>query len=105
MNIVDGKITCGHCSGLCGMHCSAVAVFARHEDEADGLHVFIKCVDDANERRRPSVSVDNDIHNNPSDRREAICLHLWCEQCGSKSVVEIVQHKGQLLVSEDVIPT
>jgi hypothetical protein len=78
---------CLKCAGCKGSytHHDKVEVFNRAEDASTGTHGV---VDGEN------VTKDSDISRNPSDRREGILIHYWCENCEARSVLKVAQHKG-----------
>ncbi len=70
------------------LHHTTVTVFDREEDQEAGLRVVVG--------RGGRVKVDGDLKGNPSSRRHGIAIEMWCEGCGSQSVLHIAQHKGNM---------
>jgi hypothetical protein len=87
-------LLCSGCGGDCTHH-EKVEVFSRTEDASEGTHVV---VDDT------KVNIDDDISRNPSGRRHGILIHYWCENCETRSVLTISQHKGWTLVDNMPYP-
>lgn len=76
------------------LHHVSVEIFERREDE-DGLHVTVE---------NQKVSVDRSMKSNPSRRRHGLLIHFECEQCDNKSVLTLVQHKGQTFLTISTLP-
>lgn len=70
------------------LHHEKVEVFERYEDtesgRPSGLHVTID----------GGVKIDRDVTENPSSRRDGLKIFFWCEGCGAKPVLTLLQHKG-----------
>lgn len=75
-------------------HVQRVEVFARREDEKQGVHVVVDMVDCYQMHGDARVSVDSKMSGNPSARRGSVSLSILCELCGNVSVIDFVQHKG-----------
>lgn len=67
------------------LHHSRIEVFERDEDEKTGVHVMVE---------DKEVTIDTNIKQNPSPRRNGISIIFWCEQYCETSVLDILQHKG-----------
>ena len=94
----DGDTSYLVCLG-CGdsmLHQGRVEVFNRdREDSETGLHVRI---DDH------ALSLDGDIKDTPSGRRDGLYIYFGCEQCPGEVRLSIYQHKGTTyltIVQED----
>lgn len=86
---------CPNC-GSENTHHTAVDVYARLREDADGHHARVD---------RTGVKVDTDISGNPSRRRDGIKINLWCEECNFIHDLEISQHKGNTIISiENIRP-
>lgn len=81
-------LICSGCGGDCTHH-EKVEIFNREEDSSVGTHAVIE---------GSKVDVDDNLDHNPSGRRHGILIHYWCEQCETKSVLTISQHKGWTLI-------
>ena len=80
-------LLCPKCGGI-HLHSADVDAYDRVEDATEGRHVRVSGGVGG------KVVVDGDMAGNPSQRRYGICVSFWCELCGSKPVLTIVQHKG-----------
>ena len=78
------------------LHHTDVQIYERAEDSSNGIHVLviscdeIKCGKNAESR----VIIDRNMKKNPSERRQGIRIHFYCESCGSHLTLNIAQHKG-----------
>ena len=92
-------LKCAHC-GNTNLHHDEVIVFERREDAQQGMRVMVAGVDRQDRQSDnvtglcPSVIIDSTMFGNPSARRQGVHVGLWCEQCGQRSSLSIVQHKG-----------
>jgi hypothetical protein len=82
-------LQCPACRGNCLRH-SRVEVFEREEDSKSGLHVSVA---------DSCISVDASLKGNPSERRHGLLIHFDCENCDSKAVLSVAQHKGNTWVN------
>ena len=81
----DGEVLCPRC-GSQYLHQNKVEVWDRKGESQEGAHISTS---------NHSLSVDSDMSQNPSDRRDATEITFWCEECeGGESVLRLVQHKG-----------
>ena len=80
---------CPHC-GSEYTHHNGVEVFRRDGEDMDGDHLSM---DSAGVIRK-----DEDMSNNPTNRRDGVRIHLWCEQCDFIHDLVVWQHKGQTLI-------
>jgi hypothetical protein len=84
----DGDQSYLICPG-CGdpnLHQVKVEVFNRdREDSKTGLHVEIV---------GQTISLDEDIKNSPSGRRDGLYIYFGCEECPEIVRLSIYQHKG-----------
>ena len=87
----DKIVTCIHCGSDCTHH-RGVSVFMRNEDAEHGVHAVCDNM---------SVMVDNDITDNPSGRRDGLCIEIECENCLLKSTLKIWQHKGTTHITHE----
>ena len=78
-----GDLICPTC-GDAYLHQYRVDVFERDED-CIGLHTRVE---------RKLVTVDDNVKNNPSPRRQGLVVSLWCENCRANVELSILQHKG-----------
>lgn len=72
----------------CGMECThhdIVEVFEREDDAREGRHTTIT---------RAQVETDDLMGGNPSVRRQAVRIGLWCEGCLNRLALDVIQHKG-----------
>jgi len=81
---LGGRLCCPSCLGD-NLHQYRVEVFERKEDSATGRHVAVT---------RNAIVADDDLTDNPSDRRQGCCVYLWCETCPALAVLKIDQRKG-----------
>jgi hypothetical protein len=94
-----GILTCPAC-GFNYLHHEAVEVFARDEDDEEGLHVRVATGDamPPNGIRGQTVAIGRALAGNPSGRRGGVAIRFWCEGCHAHPVLTIAQHKGHTLV-------
>jgi hypothetical protein len=90
---------------ICGsenMHHIGVELFNRHEDSENGEHIQMYVRESHAWRysniEPPDHSVDDDMKNNPSERRSGISIKFICEECEQILELTISQHKGQSLM-------
>ena len=86
-------LRCPNCGDECTHH-EEVAVYSREED-AGWTRTEIAartgaCTQDASD--------EDDGRGNPSPRREAVRIALWCETCNGRFSLEVLQHKGRTYV-------
>jgi len=94
-------IKCPHC-GDTYLHHDEVRVFERSEEAAMKMCVTVRGMDVeplGEPPRFPTVRVDDSMVGSPSDRRQGIEVGMWCENCGKRSQLQIVQHKGMTILS------
>jgi len=78
-------LICPGCGGS-NLHQVKVEVFNRdREDSKTGLHVEIV---------GQMLSLDEDINDSPSDRRDGLDIYFGCEECPEIVRLSIYQHKG-----------
>ncbi|TXH16605.1 MAG: hypothetical protein E6R03_05255 [Hyphomicrobiaceae bacterium] len=93
--VKNDALCCGKCGGSY-THTYSVEVWNRNEDAEKGTHVVVE---------GPRVIIDNDLSGNPSKRRHAVAISLWCEQCWHTSTLTLAQHKGATVMDfEDIRP-
>ncbi len=85
---VGGKLKCPSC-GSSYLHHEKVEIFERGEDEEKGLHVVVE---------NGVVKTDTNMSGNPSARRHGLKIYFSCEECKTKPVLSISQHKGNTFV-------
>jgi hypothetical protein len=92
------SLKCPHCGGT-NLHHDEVVVFERLDCMRQGTRVMVAGVDrqaqDGVAGLFPCVTIDAAMVDNPSPRRQGVHVGLWCEQCGQRSSLSIVQHKGE----------
>jgi len=89
------SLACPSC-GEPTLHHGEVEVFIRtNEDSQTGRHIMVK--------QNGWVDTDDNISLNPSERRDGVLIHLSCEGCSNKSVLAIVQHKGETQLSTGIV--
>lgn len=76
-------IECPSC-GCQNLHHTTVDVFQRATETAPDTHV----------RVGNGITVDQDVEENPSSRRNGLTIRLWCEECSEIALMSIEQHKG-----------
>ena len=82
-------LKCPRC-GYVYTHQEVYEIWNRKEDSDEGMHCLVNGTE---------VKIDSDASTgNPSSRRQAISISFWCESCGVRSILDIVQHKGLTLV-------
>lgn len=92
-----------HCPacGSTNVHQDRVEVFERREDADHGLHVTVLHHDrddravESRDDREGTYRVDTSLQGNPSGRRHGVRIEFWCEQCPTRSLLTIAQHKGE----------
>ena len=85
----EAELLCPKCKSDY-LHHYRVDVFERSEDQVCGVHVVVE---------KGSATTDTAMTGNPSSRRHGLVIHFECEQCLTKSVLKIAQHKGNTLVT------
>ena len=93
MKVIDSVLLCPSC-GEINLHHEKIEIFDRDEDSLKGLHTTI-------ENKFPKI--DSDIRRNPSSRRHGMLIHFWCENCDSKPILSISQHKGSTIIKFEKI--
>lgn len=88
-NSDDAILLCPGC-GDTYLHHGEIEIFNRAEDAKKGLHIVAN---------GETVRIDHDMAGCPSSRRQGIAVKVWCEGCSWESVLTIVQHKGQTVLS------
>ena len=84
-------IRCINCGGD-NLHHYSVEVFFRTLEDGNGTYVHA-------DRDGMSVSYDDNMETNPSDRRDGVRMVLDCENCDGYTEINLVQHKGCTLLS------
>ena len=81
-----GIILCPVCGEGC-MHHLGITYYIRGEDDKYGTVMTLT---------EPffSITIGNDIKNNPSGRRGGMTIYFGCEICGEAYGLDIIQHKG-----------
>lgn len=88
----NGALICPSCGGT-ELHHELVDVWVRNEDEPVALCMGVTTGSGA---VHPSLEPAESC---PSERRDAVSVHFWCESCDDKSVLHVVQHKGSTFLS------
>lgn len=86
-------IKCRGCGGIY-LHHERVEIFGRVEDASIGIHAVIDGM---------QFALDENMHDNPSPRRDGIIIHLRCENCQCQQQLLIHQHKGQTYVQHKLL--
>jgi hypothetical protein len=88
----DTVLACPAC-GNENLHQTRIEVFTRRgEDATEGVHVAV-----AHDVGAP-VTMDVNLDDNPSRRRDGILVHFTCEHCFALPILSIAQHKGFTLL-------
>lgn len=82
-------VPCAHC-GCPNTHQQSAESWFRKEDAAECSHVRASWT---------GAQVDTKNDGNPSARRQGITIRLTCEWCDGVTALDIVQHKGDTLIS------
>ena len=85
IDVMD-QLVCPCCGGP-NLHHGDVAVYHRHQEDAQ---VNVTVVSG----REISTTSDVTVSRNPSSRRDGITIAMECEECNSKLLLGISQHKG-----------
>jgi hypothetical protein len=93
LSVSQDVLLCPAC-GSNFLHHAQVNVYERPDGE--DRQSFKTTVSDGTIEHR-KVSEYSHIQN-PSPRRDAITINFWCEICGKRSVLNIIQHKGETMV-------
>jgi len=108
LQIDDDAVRCAHC-GDTVVHHDEVVIYECREDAREGMRVMVSGLDrqaaDTGRALLPCVTVDASMVGNPSPRRQGVRVGLWCESCGERSDLTIVQHKGMTLVDCEKAPS
>lgn len=83
------ELPCPHCESEY-LHHNQVEIFERREGATEELHVIVEETD---------ISIDHCLTRNPSEQRNGLIIHFWCENCGGCSALSFAQHKGRTLVT------
>jgi len=85
-------ITCANC-GYEFTHHYKVEVYFRHEEDASyGIKTTVS-------GRESNTTTGNNQLNSPSTRRDGVRIYLSCENCDKKTLIGIIQHKGQTFLT------
>lgn len=85
----EAELLCPGCGGA-NLHQERVEVFERtKEDAPKGFHVTVE---------DGSVSIDEKLDGNPSERRRGLRVRFHCETCEATPTLTLAQHKGVTLV-------
>lgn len=92
------ELECPICKNA-NLHQKKTEIFQREENEEKGLHVSIK---------DKEVTIDENIDNNPSFRRQGLIIYFECEHCDGvpdemkkaeySTRLVIYQHKGSTII-------
>lgn len=108
MNTTEcSAVMCPDC-GMKSTHHDCVSIYERKaEDSHRGLRVKVSGLDIPHRSKLTSWAVevdeDSEMSGNPSRRRQGLVIRMWCEDCGAIWNVLIAQHKGQTLISTEMI--
>ena len=82
----QSSLVCRGCGDQSHLHQFKVEVFNRdREDSKTGLHVEIV---------GQTISLNEDIEESPSGRRDGLYIYFGCEECPEIVRLSIYQHKG-----------
>lgn len=84
----EAEVICPAC-GSNYTHQGQINIFERSEDQSTGNHVRIL---------NDQISVDRDISQNPSPRRQGVTINMRCE-AGHNFNLNVYQHKGNTYLS------
>jgi len=97
------ELACPICKNA-NLHQKKTEIFQREEDEEKGLHISVK---------DKKVSVDDNIADNPSFRRQGLVIYFTCEHCDGvpnemkeveySSRLVIYQHKGSTILQMESV--
>lgn len=85
------NLLCPVCSENTGLHQQSAEVFFREDGADTGVSLKI-----SEKGFQPTPMGEN-----PSPRRDGIRINFCCE-CGARSSLAIVQHKGQTIVAWEI---
>jgi hypothetical protein len=85
-----GYLICPRCTDALYLHHGGVEYFVRAKE--DSPTVRVTRVDD---RSFASEEVLSSKSGNPSDRRDGLRIHFYCEFCGNGLTLNLAQDKGQ----------
>ena len=99
-NVDHSIMSCARCNSDY-LHQYKIEVFARQEDQEKYTSYTVYNGEphpdtSSQERKCLGLVVDQDKPQplNPSDRRQGVNMHFWCELCGHITKLSIGQHKG-----------
>ena len=99
---VDNHLYCPICNSD-NMHHIGIELFNRNEDEETGEHIqfFVKESQGWSHTNVsiPEHSIDDNMKNNPSDRRSGIYIKFVCEDCQHITDLAISQDRGHTLMN------
>lgn len=75
------------------VHQERIEIFDGGENRAKNIHVVVN---------NGEVTVNTDMFNNPSSRRQGLTIFFRCENCSKTSMLHFSQHKGCTLVDAQV---
>lgn len=93
MSMNDNVVRCPHCL-YDYMHQDKVEVFDRQEDADVGIHAIVTA---------GKATFNYSMNGNPSSRRDGVRIEFFCEGCDKRSVMTIIQHKGQTFTEMRVL--
>ena len=84
-----------HCP-TCGsiyIHQQTIGIYNCDEDKTTGLHLEVN---------HTNFTMDTDMKDNPSPRRQGMSILFHCEECDGENpashILNIFQHKGQTMI-------
>jgi hypothetical protein len=98
-HLTDGLcVECPGCSGA-NLHHFEVTTYDRKEDAAETVETKIHCGSDSSATESGGgnatrLTVPSANCRNPSERRGAIVITFWCENCAARPELILSQHKG-----------
>ena len=95
----QSDLLCPRCHDRGNLHHRRVEVFYRAEDARAVRLIAIEAG-----QIIALGDVPNDWSANPSLRRDGICIHFDCEQCGDGLIFNVAQHKGNTFLSWTIEP-
>lgn len=93
-------LTCPHC-GDEHLHHDHVEVLARPQEDGAGMRRIIRNRGGVISESSATIAADSKLWNG---RRDELAIEFWCEGCESRSVLHLMQHKGETLLWMVAVP-
>lgn len=93
-------LVCPHC-GDEHLHHDAVEVLARPQEDGAGMRRIVRNRGGVVSETSATIAADSKRWNG---RRDELSIEFWCEGCESRSILHLMQHKGETLLWMVAVP-